>query len=333
MVVEKPKLEKVGIGGIAGAFGCSTILIFPPVGTAIALSYYFNISNPYIFLPLGVVIGALPFILFEYIVAYAHNRSAMKKYREAKEKEEKEELRRAKDAEDAALSARRREIEYYERTIVENSLEALDALQSLPNCISTAKNFAESAAVHYKDGAFSPFWSDIEQAYSALADYRNAITAIGKAVDNHFFCASRIHSAGGDSRPYARFPVEFDQEILRKTLLEASEDLEKMVYEAQKQPVFAQIWEQRRTTSAVIAGFANLEIAVRDMSGALSGAIDYLAEEFVTSKGALDQFILTETRHSAHLLEANRQQAMALKEISNKVSDIRTDVYHQRWGN
>jgi hypothetical protein len=333
MVVEKPKLEKVGIGDIASDVGCSTILIFPPVGVAIALYYYFNISNLYISLPLGVVIGALPLILFNYIFVYIHNRSAMKKYREAKEKEEKEELRRAKAAEDAALSARRREIEYYERTIVENSLEALDALQSLPNCISTAKNFAESAAVHYKDGAFSPFWSDIEQAYSALADYRNAITAIGKAVDNHFDCARRIHSAGGDSRPYARFPVEFDQETLRKTLLEASKDLEKMVYEAQKQPVFAQIWEQRRTTSAVIAGFANLEIAVRDMSGALSGAIDYLADEFVTSKATLDQFILTETRHSAHLLEANRQQVMALKEISNKVSDIRTDVYHQRWGN
>ena len=343
MVFKKPTLERIGLEDIGTAFGCSTLSIIPPIIVGIILGEYFNIENIFAQVAFGVVVIAVLILLIKCMFVIIENNSAMKKYREAKEKEEKEyreakekekkeELRRARAAKKAALQRRRQELSALEHEIVNNSLTALENFQHLPHYISATGKCAESATVRYKDGAFSPFWSDIEQAYANLADYRSAVVDIGKAADKHSKLVMKMLNAGGDSRPYAHFPVEFDQEKLRKPLLEASEDLEKMVYEAQKHPVFAQIWEQRRTTSAVIAGFANLEIAVRDMSEALSDAIDYLAQEFVSSSSIVEQMFLLETKHSAGLLEANHQQTMALKEISDKVSQVNAEVYYQNWG-
>ena len=64
-----------------------------------------------------------------------------------------------------------------------------------------------------------------------------------------------------------------------KNLRTASDDLETIVYEAQKHGTFATIWEQRRTTDTLIKGFVSLEAAVERMGSRMVDAVSKMADD------------------------------------------------------
>lgn len=106
-----------------------------------------------------------------------------------------------------------------------------------------------------------------------------------------------------------------------------------MTYEAQKDPVFAQIWEQRRLTSAVVSGFANLETAVRDMGWAVVESIESMERNIIDSDARVEQVIETATSDiSLHLLDASKEQAESMQRLIGKVGEVEREVYRQSWG-
>lgn len=238
------------------------------------------------------------------------------------------EEREAKRRKDQELNCERIRVE-----IIENISEAVTAVESMPVCISEAKRNAALAVEHYRDGAYSPFWSDIEQAYMQIANYRNAIDVVGEAAQTHAWKVFVLINNGGDPSPYMSFPVTLNGDEIDAVLNDAVQSLEEMAYQAQKDPVFAQIWEQRRTTAAIVAGFENLDSVVRGMGVAISRSIASMGQEIVSSNERIERAVsesAVSTRQG--LVESSAEQVAIMRELSGRVNRVKREIVHQNWG-
>jgi hypothetical protein len=107
--------------------------------------------------------------------------------------------------------------------------------------------------------------------------------------------------------------------------------LDAIVYEAQKLPTFATIWEQRRTTAAVIDGFRNLEDAVNSMGARVAASMVHLGTQLLQSSGAVSGAV---DRHAAALVSANAEQIAELRGIRAETVQVREHLYYPeltRW--
>ncbi|WKK72624.1 hypothetical protein Q0F99_06735 [Rathayibacter oskolensis] len=156
--------------------------------------------------------------------------------------------------------------------------EAVQAFEYLPTCLVNARGWSVEARQHFAYHAYSPFWAAIENAYDNLGHYNQRLNFIAELARGHAHAAAEYVRRGGTERLPA-FPVHLDAARALDAAAPVLRTLNETVYEAQRDPVFAQIWEQRRTTVAVIAGFANLERAVNLMSSTIGASIRSLSAE------------------------------------------------------
>ncbi|WP_455132957.1 hypothetical protein [Microbacterium aurum] len=154
--------------------------------------------------------------------------------------------------------------------------QSVDAFEQLPTDLSNARSWLSEARTHFANTAYSPFWHAIEQAYVCLGVYNQRIATIDQ-LSHRYMSAARDYQARGGRDVLPIFPVQLDAAKAADAAQGTSVHLGRLVYEAQRDPVFAQIWEQRRTTAAVVAGFANLEAAVDRMSGTLNASLGSLS--------------------------------------------------------
>lgn len=335
------------------SFGCFVLVFFPILTISIFLalaSMAGERPGGFIFIIWIVpptVSTLIMYLVYSFMSARAANRKKARLEREAKERAQKEaELRERQAREQArekvkrareAAAEKSREKRYrlarIAQSITYNSELAIDAMRRLPDLLAAADNNARLAVTHYQDGAFSPFWSDIEQAYRFLAEYRDSVIAISQAADRHAALVEDMLREGGDPSPYSYFPVTLDENRIKNTLNDATRDLGSMTYEAQKDPVFAQIWEQRRLTSAVVSGFANLETAVRDMGWAVVESIESMGRNIIDSNVRVERAIETaKSDISLHLLDASKEQSESMQRLIGKVGEVEREVYRQNWG-
>lgn len=314
------KLFDTVFGGI---FAIAGILFFTVIGATIGglvgeFTWGDHISPPLSGFVLGGIVGFAP-PFYNFIVAPVQKRQ--------QERRSAAQSRIRKRNDNAAAEVAR--MQNLATNIVANAGAAVRDFGSLPPLLINSKESASRAVSCYKDGAFSPFWSAIEQAYSSLGDYRSAAVRIEEAAQKHSTLIATYIRAGGNPTSISEFPVRVDSSTVTTTLIAASEDLGRMVYEAQKHPTFAQIWEQRRTTAAVVAGFANLEHAVNGMRAALTSAMYSLGESLNNSHSRVE-FALSGM--SSNLELASSQQAGAMQQLMNQASQIREQIYYQTWG-
>ena len=335
------------------SFGCLVLVFFPilTISLFFALmsmvkkngehSYGGAIFAVWIIPP--IVAALIMYLVYLFMSARAASRKKARLEREAKERAQKEAELRERQAREKVEKARelaaRKSREKRERLariaqyITNNSESAIESMQCLPGWLAAADDSARLAVEHYQDGAFSPFWSDIEQAYRFLAEYRDSVIAISQAAGRHAALVEDMLREGGDPGPYSRFPVTLDDNRIKGALNDATQDLESMTYEAQKDPVFAQIWEQRRLTSAVVSGFANLETAVRDMKRAVVESIESMERNIIDSNIRVEQAIeMAKSDISLHLLDASKEQAESMQRLIGKVGEVEREVYRQNWG-
>lgn len=244
-------------------------------------------------------------------------------------KERKKRARWAELADRQARESRANERQSLANQVIQNAGSSLDALAKLPSLFGQANQFSARARGYFSDGAFSPFWSAIEGAYGALGQYRAKLNLSATAARRHPDLIAWLIAAGGDPEQFVEFPSTVDTAKLYRDLDLASNELGKQVYEAQKKPTFAQIWEQRRTTAAVIAGFSNLENAVDRMGYALRDSIQDL-EQAVTH--SIDQSKVELSRVSAEAVAVGRENAAQMKALNVRAAHIRNDVHKQVWG-
>lgn len=145
----------------------------------------------------------------------------------------------------------------------------------LPDDLKNANGWIATAQQHFRNTAYSPFWQAIEAAYAWLGNYNTRLGNIETHARRYRQAVQDYRKAGGgDLIP--PFPVQVDKANATRAWESTANVADAVVYRAQCDAIFAQIWEQRRTTSAVIQGFANLEQAVLGMGHSIQSSVDSL---------------------------------------------------------
>ena len=203
-------------------------------------------------------------------------------------------------------------------SIAGNDRAAVDSFQRMPIHLKAAAIQYRRADDTFADGAFSPFWSAIESAFASLAEYlREADRISGFSIAR----SDQARSMVG----VTPFPISLDANRVAEQHAELLQKLDELVYEAQKDPIFATIWEQRRTTAAVISGFRNLETAIATMGSRLSGSLNDLGAALETSSQDVVKGV-SELRSAVD--DAARQQLASSRELTVRAIEIRDELYY-----
>ena len=129
-----------------------------------------------------------------------------------------------------------------------------------------AQRSIEVAEVDYRENAFSPFWSKIEDASKSLAYYKEALTQL--CLNSELYTKTLRHL-----NPNLPLPFPFSTKI---SISETIDDYKTITRKAHTHPTFSTIWELRRNTQVLIGGFKTLEDAIFNMSNDIYGAINDL---------------------------------------------------------
>ncbi len=265
---------------------------------------------------LAFIAGAA--IVIVWVVAY-QVRKANQTAKHQRDVAEQEAARKRQDRQDAIAS------------VVSEAQTATNRFSWMPVRLQHAAESYARAEETFRDGAFSPFWSAIETAYAALADYLADAGRISQSAQRHANLVRQLAATGGVDAEIATFPVELDIARFRDQHRLVLTKLDALVYQAQKQPTFATIWEQRRTTAAVINGFRNLEDAVHSMGSRVSASIDDLGSQLQNNSGEVTRAISAQTSAAS---VASAQQLAELRQIREEASNVREHLYHPeltRW--
>lgn len=238
-------------------------------------------------------------------------------------------VEKAQRAREQIVASARNRDELVGRIIAESRV-ATNQFAWMPVRLQNAAQRTAQARATFRDGAFSPFWSAIESAYSELANYRALADSIGDRAATH---ASLVRQLGTTDSELTTFPVTLDVAQIQQQHRLILAQLDAIVYEAQKQPTFAMIWEQRRTTAAVIEGFRNLEDAVHSMGDRVTSSITHLGSQLHASNDSIASAIGAQTAAQS---SANADQLTELRGIRREADDIREHLYRpelSRWLN
>ena len=122
----------------------------------------------------------------------------------------------------------------------------------------------DQAEVEFADGAFAPFWDEIEAAANCLARVDEAVREIA-SVSEHYW----DHTAKLDEPPP---PLMIDPSSL-PDIEGIAERLQSVVCPAQRDFQFATIFEQRKTNQLLVNGFGTLAWAIAEISDRLSRSL------------------------------------------------------------
>lgn len=154
-------------------------------------------------------------------------------------------------------------VEEMNRLVVSSS----NALGSLPAVLGEAERALDAADDEFQEGAFGPFWDEVERAATRLATFHNTIAQIVENAAQH---RQACVTLPGRIRPF---------ELRRESLPDARRTAARMreiVRMAQKNFQFATIYEQRKTNQLLVAGFSSLGQAIGEMSTRLDTALERL---------------------------------------------------------
>lgn len=284
------------------------------------------------FARVGVSIGlALGFVaVFSWIVIT--NMKASIKEAEDKAKQKRladercvqDEKNRRKEREEARNGLRRKILACCEN--------AASTFQTLPRLIDGANGSIEESARHFDNGAFSPFWSAVESAYLKLGAYADAIRRIEKfAADHNESVENYLNTYGNPETPLPAFPVDMKAASATQAVKDLAIKLSDLAYKAQCQPTFAVIWEQRRTTSVLVAGFKSLETAVQGMHAELSNRVSDLISVVENNKHATIKAILGTADSLSQISVGQSQLSGIAAHQSEQLSSLISDVNRAVW--
>lgn len=124
-----------------------------------------------------------------------------------------------------------------------------------------------SAERFLSERAFSPFWEEIENMYASFAAIRSRLDRIADLANSHTAATQALEQEDWFQAPRTAPVVTVGGGL--SELNRRLQDATALVSAAQRDFEFAQIWELRRNTAAVVTGFGSLESAVRGMRGAM----------------------------------------------------------------
>jgi len=241
-----------------------------------------KLSEFIVYFVFGLSIFIAPVFIFGVLPTWRTNREAQKEARR-----QREATQRQHEAEQQWLHQR----------LLSLVNESTTIFQNLPVEIDKAERALSDAEEEFADGAFSPFWAAIERSVTHLAHFNHDIKQITNKFNYYESEKNKLDSA----------PPAFRLNI--NTLPDATCTADRMrsiVRPAHKDPHFATIYEQRRTSQILVEGFTSLGQAIDEMSYRLESSIGALEKSF---SGSI-----------SNLAASNRENA---REITAGVDSVR----------
>ena len=172
---------------------------------------------------------------------------------------------------------------------------------ALSALVPSADIHLDRAEEEFADGAFAPFWDEVEHATNKLAAYHEGIRRVSQhSVDYERHASKLSIRVPKFSLPQGELP----------DARPVAHRLSRVVRAAQKNFQFATIYEQRKTNQLLYAGFGTLGAAISSLGNALASSLQELSDSVHSS---LDD-LLKSTRHqSERMASISEQKAQALK--------------------
>lgn len=187
------------------------------------------------------------------------------------------------------------------KRLQEYSNDSSTILKNLSSEIKLADRALDEAEKEFSEGVFVPFWEAIEKAAIHLARFNQGVEQICDNAANYRHQKRKLYS---DPPPF-----QVNVGIL-PVPIHTAERLRRVVRLAQKDPYFAMIYEQRKTSQLLVKGFTSLGQALNDMNHRITTSIMGLAN-------SIDDLAASNSENSRELIasvEFLREQVQSADE-------------------
>ncbi|MGA2052976.1 MAG: hypothetical protein ABSH19_06675 [Opitutales bacterium] len=169
-----------------------------------------------------------------------------------------------------------------------------------------AGRYLDAADKDFADGAFAPFWDQIERAANELAAYKNAVEQMGRCV--HVYQSEALEL---ENTPDAVPPLQLSDHQLpdARPLVDRFTTL---VRRAQTNFQFAMIYEQRKTNQLLHAGFGTLGAAIYSLGESVNLSLANLSKTMNRRLDALVATTFVESDFQHELKQRRHESTTAL---------------------
>lgn len=183
--------------------------------------------------------------------------------------------------------ARRRSHEFKQNQLVQLISRCNQLVKNdMPAQITAAECFLDNAEHEFADGAFAPFWEEIEKATNELAEYYQNLQSLSQAANE---CIEHAAILPASEQPFSFSQTKLDD--ARPTALRMSN----IVRKAQKDIHFATIYQQMKTNALLHKGFRSLGDAINYMGANISSSLEDLSDRLHVS---LDDIVQTSRKNA-----------------------------------
>jgi methyl-accepting chemotaxis protein len=260
-----------------------------------------------LFFAAGWFISAYPAVFWAIllvVIGFFVVRYAAKRAKAARE------LQAAEAARQAAEATRQAE---HEGQIIAACNESVTAFEDIPKHLMSAEQLLDTADNEFQEGAFSPFWDSIERATHTLAAVDNSIRLIG----------DRFNRYNALVKSFARVPPPFPVDPASARRLGSANAtairLQTIVRKAQRNFQFSTIYEQRKTSKILIAGFNSLGDAIHGLGVRLEESIDFLGDQISDLSSSM-------TEMNEKLIDTVKGVSLSVGDLSSQLGGVSSSV-------
>jgi hypothetical protein len=181
-----------------------------------------------------------------------------------------------------------------ERLLLLNE-ESLSLLEAMPGWVESAETHLDQAEVDFEERAFAPFWSSVERAVVSLGRFDESVQRIESNSSEY------VHLVPHCKGPTPSFAVTAVSPNGMRLATATSHRLHGIVRRAQCDFQFAVIYEHRKTSQILVAGFKNLAQAVEEMTSQITTSIDRLTTSVENLTSTIDESLQRLTKETEKL--------------------------------
>lgn len=229
--------------------------------------------------------------------------------------------------EEAERQRDRAEQERYGREINTLNNQSIEAFERAAQTIEVAEQHLDRAEEDFAEGAFAPFWDEVERAATALGAFHENVRVIN-ANSVKYVELTKSFRSNAES-----FGVSTGSPVKLKLATATVDRMNANVRNAQRNFQFAMIYEQRKTNQVLIAGFRSLAEALEEMTWRITSSVDELASSVDGMSSTLSNSLSEIEGNTAKLASAAEiqlQQVPARTAREEKALEMLDNIQRRR---
>ena len=194
-------------------------------------------------------------------------------------------------------------------------------LKTLHDLFDQTETSLKRAQQLFSERAYTPFWDSIEDAVELLREFDERVTYINQSAKEYYA------NLEGREHTFPAFPLRSEDLPNLNALMKR---LAERIAEAQRDFQFSSIFEQRRTTSAIVTGFRNTQEAITSLQNDIVSSLSDLQGSLESGLENLSSNIRV---GFDDLAESHKQSAAELRETldGHAKEASERDTKHQKF--